>query len=175
MKLYIAGPMAGHYNFNYDSFNWVARRLRADGNEVINPAELDEYQDDSTLPGEADKENWNVGGKRRAAYLRRDFRHLIECDGLVLLPGWQNSTGANAELWVARTLALLVYRWDDSLQRPDGQVGGGLVYERHARPSRLALENHWTETVLDPAAAAFKAAAIEQIRGATLRASGRRS
>lgn len=154
VRFYIAGPMAGIHNFNFDAFHWVASRLRAGGDEAVNPAELDDL--DPVTPSGVDPETATVLPAARAEYLRRDFRHLIECDAVVLLPGWERSTGANAELWVARTLGLLVYRWEP------GVGGGQPVYDPEARPSDLLLQAHWDATTLDPMAALGRAWDIDR-------------
>ena len=41
MKLYISGPMTGHKDNNYPTFNQASKELRAIGYQVINPAEID--------------------------------------------------------------------------------------------------------------------------------------
>jgi len=72
-------------------FNRVAKRLRESGHEVVNPAELDEE--------EKRKKSW-------VACLRRDIPYLLQCDAVAVLPGWQNSKGANLEIYIARALEM---------------------------------------------------------------------
>lgn len=40
MKLYIAGPMTGLPDLDFPAFHEAAAKLRAQGHEVINPAEI---------------------------------------------------------------------------------------------------------------------------------------
>lgn len=95
---YIAGPMAGVPEFNYPLFNSVAKTLRDRGLEVRNPAEND--------GGSADK-SWDF-------YLRLGLAQLLECDSVVVLPGWENSRGARLELAVAEALGMTVSYWGAS-------------------------------------------------------------
>lgn len=107
-KAYIAGPMAGIEEFNYPAFFGAEALLQRFGFITVNPARLDEHDEDlvQTLDFTTGQ---GVTPRKRADFLKRDFQHLTHCDVLVLLPGWQNSAGANCELWVARMIGLDVY------------------------------------------------------------------
>lgn len=87
MKVYIAGPMTGLPELNFPAFHRVAARLRAQGHEVANPAEINA---DPTM-------GWNT-------CMRRDIPELVTCDAIVLLPGWERSKGATLEHHIARAL-----------------------------------------------------------------------
>ena len=114
--LYIAGPMRGIAWFNYPLFDRVAQELREAGNEVISPADEDRNQDGfdpyanpshaipdaCTFPHEMDF------GKT----VRRCLEAVLRCDEIVLLPGWENSNGAVAELTLAMWLGKRVRRLD---------------------------------------------------------------
>jgi hypothetical protein len=95
-RVYVAGPMSGLPGWNFPAFHAAAARLRAQGFDVVNPAELDE-QDDAPL-----------GSKPWAFYLRRDIPELLACDAIALLPGWENSKGARLELHIATELGFEV-------------------------------------------------------------------
>ncbi|PKQ59754.1 hypothetical protein B5566_02620 [Mycobacterium sp. MHSD3] len=88
--IYISGPMSGLPEHNYPAFNAKARELRAQGHEVINPAEL---------PEPAEEQPWDW-------YLRRDLAELVKCTHVVLLPGWSKSRGAQLEYGVAVQLGM---------------------------------------------------------------------
>lgn len=94
MILYIAGPMTGLPQHNYPAFFAAAERLQASGFDVLNPARIDE--DHSTETGEP---TWQW-------YMRRALRMVSEADGIALLPGWEESTGATLEATVGRSLGL---------------------------------------------------------------------
>jgi hypothetical protein len=81
--LYLSGPMTGVKDFNRPAFNRWARRLRAAGYCVINPAEL--------------PDGWTW--KR---YMARAKRDLAKADGIAFLDGWLDSAGAQMEAkWAA--------------------------------------------------------------------------
>lgn len=88
-RVYVSGPMTGLPELNFPAFHAAAAQLRALGLEVVNPAELN--------PDPAC--TWQ-------AAMREDIRALVDCDAIVLLPGWQNSRGARLELTVAQALGM---------------------------------------------------------------------
>ncbi|AJG19046.1 DUF4406 domain-containing protein [Cupriavidus basilensis] len=91
MRIYVAGPMTGFPNLNFPAFHEAARRLRAAGHEVVNPAEIN--ADPST--------GW-------VECMRADIRELVTCDAIHLLPGWERSRGATLEVHIAKTLGFEV-------------------------------------------------------------------
>jgi len=89
-RLYIAGPMTGLPDHNYPAFHDAAKRASAAGWDVANPAD-------------------NFGGRTdlpRERYLRADVAMLAQCDAVALLPGWEQSQGAQLEYLIARELNL---------------------------------------------------------------------
>ena len=91
MRIYIAGPMSGIDSLNFPAFNEAAARLRAQGFEAVNPAEVNP---DHSMP-------W-------AECMRRDIAELVKCDAIRLLPGWENSKGAMLEHHIAERLGMAV-------------------------------------------------------------------
>lgn len=90
MKLYLAGPMTGIENWNFPAFNQATERLRAQGHEVINPAENE---------GDPDILTW-------ADFIRIDIGHVLDVDAVAVLPGWRQSRGARLETTIADALGL---------------------------------------------------------------------
>ena len=109
MKVYIAGPMRGHDQYNFPAFDAVAEELRDEGCEVVNPADLDRAAgfDPSDLPDDWD---WNElpDGVDSSEYADRDLDALATCDAIYMLPGWRQSTGATAEYAVAKWRGLML-------------------------------------------------------------------
>ncbi|KVF09643.1 hypothetical protein WJ05_17620 [Burkholderia vietnamiensis] len=93
MRLYLAGPMSGYPELNFPAFNAEASRLRGLGFQIVNPAEI----------------NANSGADWLSC-MRADIKQLVDCDGIALLQGWQQSHGANIEHALARGLGLRVYQ-----------------------------------------------------------------
>lgn len=103
-RIYIAGPMTGLPEFNYPAFNAAAARLRSLGFDVENPAE-------NPMP--------NCGTWR--GYMRMALRQLVQCDGVVLLPDWQQSKGARIEYWLASQLELVIAAEIDVQHGPEAE------------------------------------------------------
>lgn len=93
--VYIAGPMTGIPQHNYPAFAYVATALRGNGIDARSPHELD--------GGSMDR-SWEW-------YMREALKMLLECDEIVLLPGWENSRGARIERDVAGALGMSVVEW----------------------------------------------------------------
>lgn len=106
--LYIAGPMRGIAWFNYPLFDRVAKELRDAGNEVISPADEDRKQDGFdpfANPSHANPDACTFPKTMDfAKTVRRCLEAVLRCDEIVLLPGWENSNGAVAELTLSMWL-----------------------------------------------------------------------
>jgi hypothetical protein len=94
MKFYISGPITGYPDDNKPAFDRTAEILRASDFAVLNPHDLDLI----------DKvETWEDN-------LKRDIRYLVDCDAVLLLPGWDKSKGARLEVSIAYHLGMKFYR-----------------------------------------------------------------
>lgn len=92
--IYLAGPMTGWPNFNYDEFNKWAKIIRNAGRTVINPAEG--FCGNQTLP--------------RETYLRKAAKQVSECHEMYLLTGWERSKGVvEMELPIAIACGLDIF------------------------------------------------------------------
>jgi len=86
--LYLCGPMTGLPSFNTPAFHAAAQALRSAGYMVINPAE-------NGLPPDAP---WQ-------RHMRRDIALMVEtADAVAILPGAENSRGAQIETTLAAGL-----------------------------------------------------------------------
>lgn len=97
-RIYITGPMTGIKDANYPAFHAAAATLRAHGFEVENPAEN---------PAPACR-SW-------LAYMRMAVVQVAKVDGLILLPGWEQSRGARVEFGLAVGLGLSVMTLEQAL------------------------------------------------------------
>jgi hypothetical protein len=112
MKIYLAGPMRGIPQFNFPAFDYAAAKLREQGFNVFSPAERDRSIHSTRLEdnptGDEKMAEQDVGFSLREA-LAADTQYIaLHADGIALLPGWEQSSGANAELALARALRLSV-------------------------------------------------------------------
>lgn len=109
MKLYLAGPMTGYKDHNYPMFFRAAAELRIAGYAVMNPAEI--------------RPRLFALKKTRREILTEDLQLLLTCQGVALLPGWEESQGANLERATAVGLDMPVVLvsnilgWSESLLR----------------------------------------------------------
>ena len=93
MKIYVSGPMSGLPLNNVPAFNVAAKKLRAKGYRVVNPAELDRGEPCRT---------WED-------CLRRDLRWLTTCGAIATLPNWKRSKGAALEVHVGKELSFTIH------------------------------------------------------------------
>ncbi len=107
--LYLAGPMSGIVGFNYDGFVEAESAAERDGFRVVNPAKLDRTL--GLFPG-SDPNAGRVTHEAWKAYMHRDIPHVTECDGICLLPGWEDSVGANIELFVALVTGRRLFKYE---------------------------------------------------------------
>jgi len=92
--IYIAGPMTGYENYNYEEFNAIEGGLRLQGYEHIkNPARHFNGQQD--LP-------WSI-------YIDAAINSLMDSNVLVVMAGWQDSIGATLEVLVALGAGHAIY------------------------------------------------------------------
>lgn len=110
MKVYISGPMSGIKDENFPTFNAAARALRTLGYEVVNPAEF--KVDVTGLEG---KGRW-------VKFLKADIKALMDCDGIVMLPGWQKSEGAKLEHYNAKALDLVIMSLEEAVLQADERL-----------------------------------------------------
>jgi len=114
---YIAGPMRGHENYNFPAFDAARKRGEKLGYNIISPADLDREAgiDPVNKPGSGE-----VAERHIKDIIQRDIDAIMSLqpergDGIAVLPGWQDSTGARAEIRLAQWLGLRIIRADDFL------------------------------------------------------------
>lgn len=108
-RFYLSGPMRGYEKFNFPAFDAAAAAGRAKGFGVMSPADMDRelgHTENDTL------ESINTPEHQRR-FAGRDCAAILALkaengDGIALLPGWEQSTGALAELMLARWVGLCV-------------------------------------------------------------------
>ena len=113
MRIYLAGPMRNVPYFNFPAFFAAEAELKKKGHKVFNPARRDvqKYGKEIAAPdGSIKTAAAQVGFSLREA-LAMDSQWLcLNADAIALLPGWEKSLGANAELALAKALGLKVIK-----------------------------------------------------------------
>lgn len=106
LKVYLAGPMRGIPNFNFPAFDYAAEKLRALGFEVFSPADHDRTMD-PTIGDNATGDEAQITTHTIRDFLGADLAWITrEADIIALLPGWDKSSGANAEFSTGIALGL---------------------------------------------------------------------
>lgn len=90
--IFVSGPMSGVAGYNLPRFRKAAVDLESVGFEVVNPGRR------GVIPGYS----W-------VSYMRDSIRDLIDCDGVALLDGWEQSEGAKLEFVIADGLGMPVH------------------------------------------------------------------
>lgn len=122
-EYYLAGPMTGIRGFNFPAFDEAAAQLRAEGFLILSPAEMDDDSEREAALASDGMPNAHTSLHPRAHYLKRDFLIVTEVrDGIIVLPGWERSSGARGETAIAYGLDKRVrgvyprlhnLRWED--------------------------------------------------------------
>lgn len=110
--IYIAGPMRSIPLYNFPAFDAAKADLEGRGYAVISPADLDREHgfDPATLPAD-----WDWGTLPETFSLMdavdRDYNAIRTANEVCLLPGWQQSTGAQAEAGLAKWMRKKVWEY----------------------------------------------------------------
>jgi hypothetical protein len=97
--VYIAGPMRGYPELNYPAFHEAAALGRGMNFKIISPAE-----EDMSFGVSPSQTEFSSADCRKFA--ERDVAIIFKCRAVAVLPGWEKSVGATAEVALARWLGL---------------------------------------------------------------------
>lgn len=119
MRLYIAGPMRGLPDFNFPAFDRARDAIAAMGHEPVSPADHDREvlwerhrRRPEEMDGYATGDLARYNADARVSFeelLGWDLKQIIDADGIALLDGWERSTGAGHEVYVARATGKRVF------------------------------------------------------------------
>ena len=90
MRIYVSGRIKDYPGY-LEHFEKGCNFVMAAGHDPVNPCELT----DEELSYEE--------------YMKLDIKHLIECDAIYMLEGWERSVGARCEHMVAAMCGLEIY------------------------------------------------------------------
>jgi hypothetical protein len=111
-RCYLIGPMTGYELFNFPAFDEGQEQLEDLGFDVISPATLDRDAGiDPTQIENIDEYIQSMTTDDLKKIIRRDVQAILSLDPdrgdrLAVLPGWERSTGSNAEVMLGRWLGL---------------------------------------------------------------------
>lgn len=103
MKIYLSGPIRGVADYK-DRFRKAAAAVEDLGHLAMDPA---------ASPFD--------GGSLREV-MRWDLILLTACDAILMLPGWEQSGGANVERYLAEYLGMRVYYKPEDIPENDGEA-----------------------------------------------------
>lgn len=106
--------MTGYSQYNFPAFDRMAARLREQGHEVVNPAELDDPKHRAIAMASPDGPPQTAGlfdGMTWGDFLARDVKLIADggIEAIVVLPGWTTSKGARLETFVGHLKGLPIY------------------------------------------------------------------
>ena len=121
-SVYLAGPMSGYPEFNAPAFRRAAYSMRQAGWSVVSPVEMD-VEDGFKHEDHPDADAAFLAEVEYNTFLRRDLARLLgneQIQGVVVLPGWEASRGAAAEVEAARNVGLPIFAYPsmDPVKRP---------------------------------------------------------
>ena len=90
-KIYIAGPMRGMKDFNYEAFDKAAGELQARGWQAVNPVDLGRLW--PVTDGGEEVDEIDLDG-----LMSIEREAVRNSDAIYLLKGWEKSEGARREL-----------------------------------------------------------------------------
>lgn len=99
--MYIAGPVTGKEDGNYPAFEYAAKRLFDAGHTPVLPPELR-----TALQPTAEM----TLGQCYRKVIPNDIVELATCDGMIVLPGFEQSRGTAFELYSAVLFEQEVFR-----------------------------------------------------------------
>jgi len=123
MKVYISGPISGLKQEEYEhKFGLAEAAVLEVEHEPVNPLKVgacveedcwERYRDARGLPtpggGAPVKEDGTTFLHHYACYMKYDILALLECDAILMIPGWSASRGAQIEKGVAEAIGLPVF------------------------------------------------------------------
>ena len=106
--IYLAGPMRGYVQYNFPLFDEWEEYILSCNIAVVSPARMDRECDDLHPENFPEGWDWNTVPVSFSVTdaMRRDIREITKCTHIIMLPGWQYSSGACAEFDVARACGL---------------------------------------------------------------------
>lgn len=146
--IYIAGPMRGYPRYNFDAFMEAEARLKEQGWHVLNPAAVD-------LAEGFDPDTAVVTPEMMAVFIKRDLDMLQQADAIALLPGFEKSKGAMAEMALAVWRGIPAHLYSPATGKlylvNDCRVGLHGTLHKHNETAHIASPAADAEDILEEA------------------------
>jgi hypothetical protein len=105
-KIYISGPISGQPEGNKEAFESMEKRLASMGGDPQSPRRAAWPQWLSMeIPHQFDQ-GWNI-------QMRKAVAMQMQCDYVVLLPGWRDSRGAKIEVGLADEVGQVCFEYNE--------------------------------------------------------------
>lgn len=109
MKFYIAGPMTGVVKHNFPAFDHAKSALISQGLEAVSPADVNrehgyDTDNEAFVNGQIDQAEYQ-------AVFKLDIAEILQCDAMLMLPGWCASKGAKIEAQLAWMIGMPLFRF----------------------------------------------------------------
>jgi hypothetical protein len=91
-KIFIAGPMRGYPNYNFDKFDRFEKLLKDNGIDCVNPGRISRKFKETEV-------NNDINVYNEMVRLQQDAQRT--CNAILLLNGWQWSKGVKLEVKTA--------------------------------------------------------------------------
>lgn len=91
-KIFIAGPMRGYPNYNFDKFDRIEKLLKDNGIECVNPGRISRKFKEVEV-------NNDINVYNEMVRLQQEAQKT--CNAILLLDGWQWSEGVKLEVKTA--------------------------------------------------------------------------
>lgn len=109
MKIYLSGPISGLTPSEYhENFEKAEEYIKANGHEPLSPLNVKACKEESCQKKPEYKESGEYLHSWEC-YLKYDLLAMLECEGIIMLPGWESSKGATLEHETAQKAGMMVF------------------------------------------------------------------
>ena len=111
MRIYLAGPMTGHEHYNALAFEHAAAQWRDVGYEVVTPFDCNNvvWQKRYGRDFNPREDRCDYGDELLSLMFLEDLKALADAEAVAVLPGWEQSKGARAEVLVALNMGKRIF------------------------------------------------------------------
>lgn len=109
MKLYLAIPITGKPNGNIELARLIQRKMSSREVRVLVPHDIPSYYHDEECPQRGSYPGVTGQDHGGLCYLRQDLIEMLQCDAVIMAPGWSHSRGAKVEYQTAQAIGMPIW------------------------------------------------------------------